>query len=134
MEMDSKTIDKNIYAITHRSMQIYIDYLKEMNKRLEIMSKSEISNDDKKIIEICDKNMESFSNILNKNTSKLSIDIDNYLNTIRLILNTTSEVNDLRYNDSVSVSKQAMETDKLIYVMFISYLISIIITNNISDI
>ena len=133
-EMDSKTIDRNIYAITHQSMKIYIDFLKEMNKRLEIMSKSEINNNDKEIIETCDKNLDSFSNILNKNTSKLSIDIDNYLNTVKFVMNTKKEVNDFGYNDSVSVSKQALETDKLIYVMFVSYLISIIITNNISDI
>ena len=132
--MDSKTIDRDIYAITHQSMKIYIDFLKEMNKRLEIMSKSEINNNDKEIIETCDKNLDSFSNILNKNTSKLSIDIDNYLNTVKFVMNTKNEINSLGYNDSVSVSKQALETDKLIYVMFVSYLISIIITNNISDI
>jgi hypothetical protein len=132
---DAVIIDKNIYSMTNQMMRLSLIILNDIESMQNAINKymtfdyssSPEQSKTYKLQNQYKSNIEYYVDILKKNLNSLNNDYVYYSQSITIDTQITDE--DMSIDLSRNITKEACETDKMIYLVLINYIIAILSVN-----
>ena len=131
MKKELQLIDKNIYSMTVAMMALCKITLDDISAKQNIINdymKKDMAVETVILQKTYTTNIDYYITVLNKNINSLNNDLVNYMQNNIFITNKLKD-EDMSIDLSKNILKEAQDTDKLIYLVVINYIIAILSVN-----
>lgn len=125
---------KDLYGIMMNMLNVCLNLMSELEKKNNIFVKNNINDTESEQLKTIEINVKKYKNVLVTNVHSLNSDIQHYETKNKYVAKPIDSNVILTIDLSRKTQSECITSDKMVYMLFFNYLISIILTNFIYNI